>query len=216
MEKVKVLETYLRYLRLNLLRRRSQSRSESVQRLKLTRSIVDVKAATDLLHNMRRLIAGAQLRSGSVLRILHWGLLADLDELGKILDALGLFPNLKELLVCTPQTGGLEVIGLTLSLDMYDAAYQNADKLFYKLTESLQRLPLSSPLLHTLRLKLQISFNENEFPYDGFEDLVDTINIIRLPVLTTLDRSMEMSPDEGAFPGDVDMTPRPNESAPSS
>ncbi|KAJ7876509.1 hypothetical protein B0H14DRAFT_3788330, partial [Mycena olivaceomarginata] len=67
-----------------------------------------------------------------------------------------------------------------------------------------------SPLLHTLRLKLQISFNENEFPYDGFEDLVDTINIIRLPVLTTLDMSVEMSPDQGAFPGDVDMAPRPN------
>ncbi|KAJ7876512.1 hypothetical protein B0H14DRAFT_2714102 [Mycena olivaceomarginata] len=156
--------------------------AEQVQQLKLTSCIADIKAVKNLLQNMRRLIPGAELRSGSVLRVLHWHLAAGLDELGKILGAPGHFPNLKELFVSTTgtnnnfnfiQIGGLEVLGVTFSLYTYDREYEDGDKLCYKLAEALQMLPSSSPLLNTLRLNLDIAYDENEFPYDGFADLID-------------------------------------------
>lgn len=97
--------------------------AEQVQQLKLTSCIADIKPVKKLLQNMRRLIPGAELRSGSVLRVLHWHLAAGalilvprrsicsntlsfkgLDELGKILGAPGHFPNLKELFVSTTGT----------------------------------------------------------------------------------------------------------------
>ncbi|KAJ7753140.1 hypothetical protein B0H14DRAFT_421564 [Mycena olivaceomarginata] len=179
--------------------------AEQVQHLKLTptgtgRTPEAIKSrdkpASDVLRNMYRLIPGAESRSGSVLRVLHWNLAAGLDELGTILGAPGHFPNLKELFVSTTGTNnnfnfiqirGLEVLGITFSLWLYDECYENGNKLCYKLAEAMQMLPSSSPLLHTLRLSLNISFTEDEFPYQGFCDLVDTINLVHLPVLATLD-----------------------------
>ncbi|KAJ7674469.1 hypothetical protein B0H14DRAFT_3067516 [Mycena olivaceomarginata] len=195
--------------------------AEQVQHLKLTpigtgRTPEAIKAqnktASDVLRNMYRLIPGAESRSGSVLRVLHWNLTAGLDELGTILGAPGHFPNLKELFVSTTGTNnnfnfiqirGLEVLGITFSLWLYDECYENGNKLCYKLAEAMQMLPSSSPLLHTLRLSLNISFTEDEFPYQGFHDLVDTINLVHLPVLATLDISVETDPDDFDVPHDI-------------
>jgi hypothetical protein len=93
-----------------------------------------------------------------------------------------------------------------------DREYEDGDKLCYKLAEALQMLPSSSPLLNTLRLNLDIAYDENEFPYDGFADLVDTINLIHLPLLTTLDMSVKIDEEEFGLV-DPDTPLRPNFSA---
>jgi hypothetical protein len=72
---------------------------------------------------------------------------------------------------------------------------------------------MSSPILHTLKLNLRISFDEDEFPYRGFADLVDTINLIHLPLLTTLNLSVDVDiedPEPGAGDGYLDFLPTAN------
>ncbi|KAJ7032769.1 hypothetical protein C8F04DRAFT_646078 [Mycena alexandri] len=147
--------------------------------------------------------------NGSVLRVLHWDLPAGLDDLGRIMGVPGRFPNLRELAVSTTgtnnnfnfiQIGGLEVLKFTLVLDIYDISYDAGNKLCYRLAEALQMLPLSSPLLRTLQLKLCICFDEEEFPYPGLTDLVDSINLVHLPALTTLDLSVDLPPNMEQFP----------------
>ncbi|KAJ7655684.1 hypothetical protein DFH06DRAFT_1200719 [Mycena polygramma] len=164
------------------------------------------KATTDSLRNMYRLIPGNESMSGSLLRVLHWDLAAGMNELGAILGAPGHFPNLKELRVSTSgennnfnfiQIGGLEVLGLTLDLHPYEETYEEGNKLCYKLAEALQMLSSSSPLLHTLLLKLEIPFAEDEFPYSGFSDLVAALNLVHLRLLQTLNLSINVDPDIG-------------------
>ncbi|KAJ7032759.1 hypothetical protein C8F04DRAFT_1106452, partial [Mycena alexandri] len=157
------------------------------------------QAVLDLLKNMYTGPNGLVM-NGSVLRALHWDLPAGLDDLGRIMGVPGRFPNLRELAVSTTgtnnnfnfiQIGGLEVLRFTLALDLYDESYD---------AEALQMLPLSSPLLRTLQLKLCICFDEEEFPYAGFNDLVDSINLVHLPTLTTLDLSVDLPPNMDQFP----------------
>jgi hypothetical protein len=78
----------------------------------------------------------------------------------------------------------------------------------------MQMLPSSSPLLHTLKLKLRISFDEYEFPHGGFCDLVETMNLIHLPVLATLNLSVavDLEEDDGSN-GNLDLLPSANFSA---
>ncbi|KAJ6521333.1 hypothetical protein B0H19DRAFT_1204009 [Mycena capillaripes] len=202
------------------------NRRLSIQRLGLTgasRGLDTIKAqskaATDALRNMYRLIPGAESTSGAVLRAISWDLAAGLDELGAILGAPGHYPNLKELVVSTSGTNnnfnfiqirGLEVLGFTLTLDLYDPSYEAGDKLCYKLAEAIQMLPSSSPLLHTLRLKLDISYTEYEFPHAGHSDLIASINLIHLPVLKTLELSVTVDPDMGVGVTDLDFLPSAN------
>ncbi|KAJ6593352.1 hypothetical protein B0H19DRAFT_1089938 [Mycena capillaripes] len=188
--------------------------AERIQRLGLTgasRGLDTIKAqskaATDALRNMYRLIPGAESTSGAVLRAISWDLAAGLDELGAILGAPGHYPNLKELFI---QIRGLEVLGFTLTLDLYDPSYEAGDKLCYKLAEAIQMLPSSSPLLHTLRLKLDISYTEYEFPHAGHSDLIASINLIHLPVLKTLELSVTVDPDMGVGVTDLDFLPSAN------
>ncbi|KAJ7747719.1 hypothetical protein B0H16DRAFT_1554315 [Mycena metata] len=147
--------------------------------------------------------------NASVLRVLHWDLAAGLDDLGRIMGVPGRFPNLRELVVSTTGTNnnfnfiqirGLEMLRLTLILSVYGRTYEDGNKLCYRLAEALQMLPLSSPLLRTLQLKLTIDFDENEFPYSGFRDLVNAINFVHLPALTTLDLSFALPPNLDQFP----------------
>ncbi|KAJ7188815.1 hypothetical protein C8R46DRAFT_30607 [Mycena filopes] len=171
-----------------------------------------------LLRNMWAGPQGQQLTNGSVLRALHWHLAAGLDDLGRILGVPGRFPNLNELVVSTSgtnnnfnfiQIGGLEILGLTLDLDVDDNDYDYGNKLCYKLAEALQTLPLSSSRLHTLRLEVEIGFAEDDFPFSGFEDLVDAINLVHLPQLTTLYLLVEAIPSPDYYlDGPPDYMPR--------
>ncbi|KAJ7270106.1 hypothetical protein B0H12DRAFT_1094572 [Mycena haematopus] len=140
------------------------------------------------------------------LRALHWTLASGVDELGKIFGAPGRFPHLKELAVSCKgtnnnfhfvQIAGLEVFGLDLNLECLMDNYDDLPaKLIYKLSESLGMLPSSSPLLHTLQLNLKIPFYEDTFPDDAYTDLIATVNGLHLPVLATLDLSVDLIPPE--------------------
>ncbi|KAJ6590063.1 hypothetical protein DFH09DRAFT_1359079 [Mycena vulgaris] len=160
------------------------------------------QTSLNALRTMYPLALGDHIR-GSALRVLHWNLQASIDELGKILGAPGKFPNTKELIVSSKgfnsnfnfvQIRGLEMLGLSLDLTSHalDEQYDNiGNKLCYKLAEAMQMLPLASPLLHTLHMQLIIP--EIEFepgPWEGYEDLVGTINLIHLPALAILDISV--------------------------
>jgi hypothetical protein len=54
--------------------------------------------AVQVLDNMR-MRPLAEPQGPSLLRVLHWGLLAGVDELGRILSSPGMFPHLRELIV---------------------------------------------------------------------------------------------------------------------
>lgn len=61
-----------------------------------------------------------------------------------------------------------------------------------KLAEALQMLPTSSSLLHTLELVLDMRFSQDTFPYSAYPDLIETINVIYLPVLATVKLCVDM------------------------
>ncbi|KAJ7655685.1 hypothetical protein DFH06DRAFT_1200721 [Mycena polygramma] len=145
------------------------------------------------------------------LRVLHWSLAVGVDELGKVLGAPGKFPHLKELMVSSDGTNKnynfihiprLEVLGLdidfTTLIETYYSRYDHHrfNMLSYKLTDALQMLPSSSPLLNTLRLKLKIPFEDDAFPSSSYADLIAGINDIHLPALATLDLSVDLTSDE--------------------
>ncbi|KAJ7032760.1 hypothetical protein C8F04DRAFT_1396418 [Mycena alexandri] len=146
-----------------------------------------------------------------VLSVLHWSLEAGVDELGSILGPPGNFPYLKELIVSSHGTNnnfgflhirGLHVLGLDISLASLISAfyttydYTICDKPCFKLAEAIQMLPTSSPLLNSLKFKLRIPFDEEAFPHSAYSDLTTAINSIHLPLLTALDLSINLIPDD--------------------
>ncbi|KAJ7125238.1 hypothetical protein C8R44DRAFT_135006 [Mycena epipterygia] len=168
---------------------------------KKTRNAETRASAVDALNNLYALTLGERTR-GSALRVLEWDLEAGLDELGKILGALGNFPNLKELNVSSNgtnnnfnfvQIGGLEVLKLNCCIDCQLESGQIGDKLCYKLAQAIEMLPTSSPRLHTLKLKLRIAFDHEfpdfPFPSMAYSDLVGALTRIHLPELVTFDFS---------------------------
>ncbi|KAJ7245682.1 hypothetical protein C8J57DRAFT_1476284 [Mycena rebaudengoi] len=66
------------------------------------------------------------------------------------------------------------------------------EKSFFKLGEAIQMLPSSSPYLHTLLLKLDLSCWEDMFPWEAFEDLIAALNGIHLPSLVSFDLSIDI------------------------
>ncbi|KAJ7029973.1 hypothetical protein C8F04DRAFT_1187146 [Mycena alexandri] len=161
--------------------------------------------ATDALMNMYQLMPDAERTRGSALRSLHWNFTAGVDELGQILNARKHFPNLTELRVTCDQTTtnfnfiqveDLEVLGVGLEVDVLTQEDSDlADSLCGLLAKALESLPAISPCLRALHLKLKIPFSD-PFPYLGLDDLVDTMNLIHLPVLTTLELSLDFYPLE--------------------
>ncbi|KAJ7807853.1 hypothetical protein B0H14DRAFT_3763738 [Mycena olivaceomarginata] len=146
----------------------------------------------------------SQLAIAQRLRSLRWSLAAGVDDLGRILGTPGRFPHLKELDVSCNGTNNnfnfaliprLEVLRLESKMGDSDLEWFGAQKLCYKLAESLPMLQSTSPLLHTLQLKLKIPFDDG-FPHAGYSHLVAVINSIHLPVLATLDLSADLIPDD--------------------
>ncbi|KAJ7736939.1 hypothetical protein B0H16DRAFT_1466524 [Mycena metata] len=163
------------------------------------------RESVDALMNMYRLMPDAERIRGSALRSLHWNFTAGVDELGQILNARGHFPYLTELRITCDQTTtdfsfiqveDLEVLGVGLELEVLTQRESDlADSLCCLLGEALDSLPATSPSLHALHLKLKIPFSDR-FPYLGLDDLNDTMNRIHLPVLTTLELSLDFYPLE--------------------
>ncbi|KAJ7276969.1 hypothetical protein C8J57DRAFT_1223671 [Mycena rebaudengoi] len=141
--------------------------------LKAAELKAQTQSAVQALHNLR-LLPFSDTRGASVLRVLHWGLAAGIDELGLILSVPGHFPHLREFM----QIPGLEVLGLSLTEDAYGRGPSKgkAAKLYYKLAEVLQMLQFSSPLLHTLVFNLHLDYCGSNFPKVAFSDLVSAIN----------------------------------------
>ncbi|KAJ7647795.1 hypothetical protein FB45DRAFT_894473 [Roridomyces roridus] len=148
------------------------------------------------------------LPRGAELRAIHWDSMPGLDDLGRILRDRNHLPNFNELVVkCNGkdvnnfnfiQTRGLQTLELDLRCSIFDIYddYEIGRKICYKLTEALQILPFSSPLLHTFRFRLALPHCE-EFPHEAYSDLVATINeSMQFPALKTLELSVNLRDDE--------------------
>ncbi|KAJ7468104.1 hypothetical protein FB451DRAFT_1369141 [Mycena latifolia] len=134
---------------------------------------------------------------GSALRALEWGEREVMDALGPLLCTPGYFPNLKEILIQCPSSctrfdflriPRLEKIEVDLSVRGYETWRPSLDAL----SAELVTLPLSSPLLHTLKLKLtmvEVTASESP-PWDAYSDLLTAMNQLRLPALTALELSI--------------------------
>ncbi|KAJ7647794.1 hypothetical protein FB45DRAFT_894472 [Roridomyces roridus] len=150
----------------------------------------------------------------SVLRALHWDSMPGLDDSGRILLGGNHLPNLTELVVkCDAervnnfnfiQTRGLQTLQLDLKMeDDYDQ-YELGRKICYKLTEALQMLPYSSPLLHTFHFRLAYPYYEETFPHEAYSDLIAAMNdSMHFSALTTLELSVDLQNDE-SFDGEFD------------
>ncbi|KAJ7188824.1 hypothetical protein C8R46DRAFT_1243968 [Mycena filopes] len=133
---------------------------------------------------------------GSNLHVLHWTLPFAVDELGGILGGPGKFPHLKELKVSSwtlknfnfINARALEVLKIDIEID---TLYENASRMCYRLAEALQMLPISSPFLRTFGLRIGSLFSEATFPFPAYSDLMNTMNLIYLPALTTLSISVQ-------------------------
>ncbi|KAJ7440287.1 hypothetical protein B0H11DRAFT_2099776 [Mycena galericulata] len=124
--------------------------------------------------------------SGPTLRRLEW----NMDKLGLLRRVLQYFPNLKEISVDSQrnqtcfdfiQIPNLEK--LEYSASFYFTRRKKWNASWKALIKALKLLPLSSPLLDTLKLKLDI------FPHstsDSYTELVTTINQLRFSALTSL------------------------------
>ncbi|KAJ7451985.1 hypothetical protein FB451DRAFT_1283345 [Mycena latifolia] len=165
------------------------------------------------LRNLVKLSRGDQPMRGSALRALEWAFPAKAGELAIFLRAPGNFPHLKEISVkyggepaCLEliQIPSLEKIGcgLELSPEIREHApstnvgvAQDEDEIRYDawprswnvLGDALKSLPTSSPLLQALDLRVNMSPAWDTSPsWEGFGDLVNTINQIRFPALTSV------------------------------
>ncbi|KAJ7276942.1 hypothetical protein C8J57DRAFT_1714128 [Mycena rebaudengoi] len=165
---------------------------------KLKSAKFKAQSTVQAFDNLRFLPLSNQ-RGPSVLRVLHWGMAAGIDELERILGSPGNFPHLRELVVTSSrpnhnvnfiQIPGLEVLGCNLTCGGYEA---------------LQMLPFSSPHLHTFQLKIRFEYYREAFPEEAYLDLIATVNLIRLPHLRSLHLSITCDPDDDCF--HLDMPP---------
>ncbi|KAF7296107.1 hypothetical protein MKEN_01425900 [Mycena kentingensis (nom. inval.)] len=154
---------------------------------------------TDAMKNLARCVPGGV---GSPLRVLHWSVSSCTSRLGQLLLEPGHFPNLKELYVATDESThnllfmhkpGLEVFSLKLELTFTDD--EGMESLLYKLGEAMQRLPFTSPLLHTLQLRVLISIDGGMLPSNGCTDLAVSMEDAHFPALQKLDLSIEFEPE---------------------
>ncbi|KAJ7655698.1 hypothetical protein DFH06DRAFT_1298530 [Mycena polygramma] len=161
------------------------------------------KTAISLLRNLYTPNPDSGTAKGSALRVLHWNMATGLEKLGDILGASDNFPNLSELAVSCNNTNsnfkfiqvkGLEVLRLSFSFYFYGLE-DVGDNMCHRLEQAMQMLPVTSPLLHTLQLKLQTPYDEDTFPHSGLSALVSAINLIRLPVLATVNIAVDLTPE---------------------
>ncbi|KAJ7276962.1 hypothetical protein C8J57DRAFT_1223666 [Mycena rebaudengoi] len=143
--------------------------------LKPAKFKVQARCSARALDNLRLLPLSGQ-RGASLLRVLHRGITAGIQELGKILSSPGNFPHLRELVVTSRgnnasvdvlnfykfiQIPGLEVLGCDIEPARFNyEQHRVAEKMCYNLSEALKMLPFSSPRLRALMLKLSLDYFE--------------------------------------------------------
>nr|GAT56180.1 predicted protein [Mycena chlorophos] len=139
------------------------------------------------------------------LRTLHFNVASGINALGSIVVN---FPHLKELFVsCSAldvdnftfmQKGGLDAFGLALEVDLENTMLEcpESEQVLLKLSEAIEKLPLTSPRLHELRFALKIRYwDEDELPLSGLSDLSDSLNCLCFPSLEKLDLACDLSYD---------------------
>ncbi|KAJ7072719.1 hypothetical protein C8F01DRAFT_1105052 [Mycena amicta] len=183
-----------------------------IQRLGLAnvpKTLLKDDACRTALQNMHRLLPSSVV---SHLRSLHWSVSSGIDILGPILGSSN-FPNLKELFVSCEdagdintftfmQKGGLEAFGLSLelNLDSPNVSFSSAERILFKLTESIQTLPLTSPQLRTLQLKLRICCEIiDALPTEARSDFLEALSGLRFSSLQNLDLCVECVSVAGAY-----------------
>ncbi|KAJ7642726.1 hypothetical protein DFH06DRAFT_605930 [Mycena polygramma] len=144
---------------------------------------------------------------GAMLRALEWNSPAGIDELGALLRTPGYFPNLKKISVRSEGRNAgfeflhcpyLEEIECSLILGDDCAAYYACgdDAAYYEtwrplwdaMGEALKLIPLYSPLLHTLKLKIfsRPFRGSGSPPWDAYHRLITAINHTHFPALSSL------------------------------
>ncbi|KAJ7230276.1 hypothetical protein GGX14DRAFT_384228 [Mycena pura] len=148
--------------------------------------------------------------SGSSLRRLEWNLSYNLELLHR---ALKYFPHLKEISVqCeTKYKTSFDFIHipnlekLECSLECWwddESGYGNWDPSWNALRQALKSLPLSSPLLNTLKLELNTHTATEQNPlWAAYTDLIETINDLRFGALTALELSVDIDVQYGSPAG---------------
>ncbi|KAJ7451962.1 hypothetical protein FB451DRAFT_1283291 [Mycena latifolia] len=191
-----------------------------IQALSVPRDYRPIDARQELVavRNLVKLSRGDERMRGSALRALEWNYPARAGELAIFLRASGNFPHLKEISVkyegepaCLDliQIPNLEKIGchLQLSPAIRERAastnfgmtqnepggkYDAWPRSWNALGDALKRLPTSSPRLQALNLKLDMSQWDTSPSWEGFGDLVKTMNQIRFPALTSVKLAVDV------------------------
>ncbi|KAF7297959.1 hypothetical protein HMN09_01016800 [Mycena chlorophos] len=141
------------------------------------------------IENLFRCVPGG---GGSPLRTLHWSVSSFMDDLGRLLLTPGNFPHLKELFVKSYgmnrnflfiHKGGLDTFSLDLTVNLDD---DDESALIHKLGESMLLLPITSPALRSLRLGLDLWYDD-DLQFHGSDDFVNAINSLHFPCLEKLD-----------------------------
>ncbi|KAF8207903.1 hypothetical protein K438DRAFT_2013299 [Mycena galopus ATCC 62051] len=161
---------------------------------------------SDWLPALRNLVVtNAQLVRGAQLRALEWTSPTGTDALTKFLSTPGYFPNLKDLSVHCGLDSHFECFRvpglqkLECKLEFSGSGYEEWKPSWKALRRALEALPASSPLLHSLSLKLDLYFYEDsddeqsDFlqPWSIDPDLKAAINQLRLSALTSFHLSLD-------------------------
>ncbi|KAJ7457458.1 hypothetical protein FB451DRAFT_1274950 [Mycena latifolia] len=175
---------------------------------------IDTPQCLAALRNLMEIRLDGHPMRGSALRTLKWSLSRGTEELARLLRTPGNFPHLKEISVeCRGKTARFDFIQipnleklecfLSLAALSYDFAFQGGPRevsiaqeykawatVWSVLAEALMTLPSSSPHLKTLNLELHMyaeNTNSESAPWDTYAALINTINRMRLPALTSME-----------------------------
>ncbi|KAJ7454540.1 hypothetical protein B0H11DRAFT_260176 [Mycena galericulata] len=123
------------------------------------------------------------------------------EALGSLLRTPGCFPNLKEIIVQCPDSctrfdflsiPNLDSIGVSLTVSDYEKWRPSCDAL----SAEFMWLPILSPFLHSLQLKLSMSTGRKDTtapPWAAYTDLLSSINQLRFPALAALELAVDVS-----------------------
>ncbi|KAJ7646453.1 hypothetical protein DFH06DRAFT_1210582 [Mycena polygramma] len=136
--------------------------------------------------------SGLSIR-GATLRRLTWNFPATYDQALSILLRPGCFPNIKEISVTSSSVGEegsfdyLRIPGLEKLECSWTFINQHGPRTFSDLAEALELLPSSSPLLHTLKLRLDIDYWYHSSSPDVYDEPIRAINQLHFPKLDFLE-----------------------------
>ncbi|KAJ7629185.1 hypothetical protein DFH06DRAFT_1480508 [Mycena polygramma] len=156
----------------------------------------------DALRSLFQVSSNGRTIRGATLRALRWNMPESHDQALAIFLRPGYFPNLKEISVETDSVGteasfdyirvpGLEKLDCTW---WFHNKYETWARSFRILGQALENLPSSSPLLHTIKLRIithDISRSTTDPPWNAYTVLTGKINRLRFPTLISLRLSVD-------------------------